>query len=908
MEKLTYFDIKERQNHLNSSSYTSNTAGVSIDYLFENLGERYSFNNAKLILENWRYLSESEIEAFDKALETFLIICGNDTDQNIKKAASIIEGRIIHKVRDGKATRHLNNYKLGKFKISNTKINNRIKDAENTVSNTMKNKGNVVNIFHPHRKYDYDIYGKRRSGEKKQTTKKEDEKKEETVEECFNSFLEISMKNDQCDRILENHQKLSKRYNLDNKVRSCRLDRDSLVDCIYELCQIIDTYESADSIKYAIALENINYLMHKNCINIEDSVIAEAVSDYFLLSREEINDDFLKDISYILNNTKFYDENDLCLVEYLYKDPEEYEEIEVLNSFDTLDSMLENGKDRIEMRKALMKDKRSKTVKKIKKKIDNNNEKTKKDINNFKTKHQKTIGDFRSVIIRFFSNDKEGILRNLPDIFDIIRAALAISTFAIHPILGLIVLITSEFLKLHLKRSEAQRVLKEYDKQIARYEKKLEKTNDSKAQEKYEAVIDKFKEQRDKYAQYAKSLYSEKELDERNAQDESLDLYDIALIQQLDLLSEHMDWNQSEIMESIRNNITRLDSEDIYTLTESVILCPDAFDLKEYKHILEEARDYYRQKDTFAKYLTIDALNVCMRNLDKAHKNNITFNEDYQIDKVYQFNNYYQEVVNDTIELINSYNVLNEEFKNPLDKNKEKKNIDDPKLSKGKPTITTANNKNVKPDLKLIKKPEDKKKPTVPTVNDIKKTGINISSKLKLAQTKLQKSAADLQDKEKKLSEKIDIDMLQVQKSAEKALTNNNREAVIKGSLIPSASRCIKAAIVTGAAWLVSPALAVIGVIGAVGISKKLQKKERQLILDDIEIELQMCDKYLRIAEEKNDMKATRNILQTKRSLQRQKQRINYNMGIAFENVPKVKDSGDNVTESYVMLPNMEVL
>ena len=95
MEKLTYFDIKERQNHLNSSSYTSNTAGVSIDYLFENLGERYSFNNAKLILENWRYLSESEIEAFDKALETFLIICGNDTDQNIKKAASIIEGKII---------------------------------------------------------------------------------------------------------------------------------------------------------------------------------------------------------------------------------------------------------------------------------------------------------------------------------------------------------------------------------------------------------------------------------------------------------------------------------------------------------------------------------------------------------------------------------------------------------------------------------------------------------------------------------------------------------------------------------------------------------------------------------------------------------------------------------------------
>ena len=80
------------------------------------------------------------------------------------------------------------------------------------------------------------------------------------------------------------------------------------------------------------------------------------------------------------------------------------------------------------------------------------------------------------------------------------------------------------------------------------------------------------------------------------------------------------------------------------------------------------------------------------------------------------------------------------------------------------------------------------------------------------------------------------------------------------------------------------------------------------MVLDEIEIELKMVEKYLNIAESKNDMKATRNILQTKRSLQRQKQRINYNMGIAFENVPKVKDSGDDVTESYVMLPNMEVL
>ena len=67
-------------------------------------------------------------------------------------------------------------------------------------------------------------------------------------------------------------------------------------------------------------------------------------------------------------------------------------------------------------------------------------------------------------------------------------------------------------------------------------------------------------------------------------------------------------------------------------------------------------------------------------------------------------------------------------------------------------------------------------------------------------------------------------------------------------------------------------------------------------ITDDIEIEIQMCDKYLRLAEDKNDMKAVRNIMQTKRSLERQKQRLKYNMATQFkEKIPKnPKSSNDN--------------
>ena len=64
------------------------------------------------------------------------------------------------------------------------------------------------------------------------------------------------------------------------------------------------------------------------------------------------------------------------------------------------------------------------------------------------------------------------------------------------------------------------------------------------------------------------------------------------------------------------------------------------------------------------------------------------------------------------------------------------------------------------------------------------------------------------------------------------------------------------------------------------GVSSKLKAKERQMIIDEIEIELKMCEKYLEIAERKNDMKATRQLLMIQRDLQRQLQRIKYKMKV----------------------------
>ena len=167
---------------------------------------------------------------------------------------------------------------------------------------------------------------------------------------------------------------------------------------------------------------------------------------------------------------------------------------------------------------------------------------------------------------------------------------------------------------------------------------------------------------------------------------------------------------------------------------------------------------------------------------------------------------------------------------------------------------------------------------------------MDFTNSIKLAVKQLKANAVKLKDKDKQISSSIDVAANNTAKSIENALMNGNREAVIKGSMIPSASKCIKAAIMAGVAWAVNPAVAVIGAIGAFACSKKLQKKERQLVLDDIEIELKMCERYLRQAEDEGDMKKVRQIEIIQRNLERQKQRIQYKMVVIYnQRVPDVE-------------------
>jgi ribonuclease HII len=99
---------------------------------------------------------------------------------------------------------------------------------------------------------------------------------------------------------------------------------------------------------------------------------------------------------------------------------------------------------------------------------------------------------------------------------------------------------------------------------------------------------------------------------------------------------------------------------------------------------------------------------------------------------------------------------------------------------------------------------------------------------------------------------------------------------------------------VAGGMYLINPVVAAIGVIGALAVSKALTERERQMLLDEIDIELKAVEKEISTAESNNRMKDYRQLLTYQRKLQREKQRIKYRLKLSGkDNIPDVAKEDD---------------
>lgn len=170
------------------------------------------------------------------------------------------------------------------------------------------------------------------------------------------------------------------------------------------------------------------------------------------------------------------------------------------------------------------------------------------------------------------------------------------------------------------------------------------------------------------------------------------------------------------------------------------------------------------------------------------------------------------------------------------------------------------------------------------------KPKINISfDKVNLYLQALKSGAKNFTTKEREVSRSIDSAVTQFTSAVKRALTADNREQVIKGSVIPSFSKCIKIAIVAAGAFGIAhiagfaaaPMIPVIVIFGALAGSKMLMAGEQRAMVDELEVELEVLEKEIANCESENKPKKLRALLTTKKELQRQYQRLKFGAKIS---------------------------
>ena len=141
---------------------------------------------------------------------------------------------------------------------------------------------------------------------------------------------------------------------------------------------------------------------------------------------------------------------------------------------------------------------------------------------------------------------------------------------------------------------------------------------------------------------------------------------------------------------------------------------------------------------------------------------------------------------------------------------------------------------------------------------------------VKLALQNAKAKLKELNTKQKSLWQSVDAQGSGLVKSIEKALTSDRREAIIKGSIIPSFSKCIKGAIaLAGTGIIFGPTGALIAAIGGLATSKALNARERKLLFDEIDTELKVVEKQIEIAQNDGDMNQYRFLLNYQKKLTR---------------------------------------
>lgn len=216
----------------------------------------------------------------------------------------------------------------------------------------------------------------------------------------------------------------------------------------------------------------------------------------------------------------------------------------------------------------------------------------------------------------------------------------------------------------------------------------------------------------------------------------------------------------------------------------------------------------------------------------------------------------------------------------------EKEEEEEEERKKGNSNKKDQDNK--KEEVKKDKKPiSDNKDNNVTdkagaSIDKIKKFMNNMKLYVHAIRGQLKKADAKTQTAIRNMDDTVS----RIGRGIKQALVSDRREAVIKGSVIPSFHKCILIAAAEAGLWALNPPLAIIAAVGGFAASKKLTIKERALLYDDIIIEIKLLDKEIQKADERNQIKKLRQLMRMRKELERQAARIKYNIRIGKDYIP----------------------
>ena len=803
MGAITITDIRNRIRGLQSESVDMSSKAI----------DSVTKSQPKQILNYMeRVISNNKSPNISICMEMFDALSEKGNLSEINKAGNIIVNEVVNKVRDAKQTQTLIKVRLTRTKNKNAlKIEKNISDGINDAIKKVFSATNSSIVSSPSND-DQSIENNQDNN---------DAVKEAVIENVYNKIIDKLSLCEYCDLILENYNRVSKRFNIDN-LFAINTPINGVQDTIVELCNMIDTYPIIDSLKYNTIIETAWYGLNKFSIPYKASDIINTTNDYFLFKENGLDT-----CKKVLESTNLFSLDEMTDVEIFEKKPESVKESNTVAN--NIEKYCDNKADYITIIES--------------EEVKTNNDDEFDDIfkeykKNELNKEGKPENKLKQMIKKLYSSNVSNITKGTPSFLSFVRSFFILGTMAIPavgPIAAIGGLIADRVISMHMKKKDAQKMLECLNNEIKKAQDKLNSTTDQETKDKLKVYIKSIINAKEEISNYLDTVSTEKEQEDRYNKEQEINSNATGDNDDMDF--DDLDFDFNESMKVLSNNISSI-VENKVSMNELcnalIVSTPEIInDLVEFSKTINDS-DYNR--------LFIES---CKKTYNRIKNNSIKLS---LVDKSSKM-----------IALESAIEKCSIPNKNNLDILTVSESVDYTNIIReGFTTIQMLSDLNEEALLEA-----------------------SFSNTLKMAGMKLKNAMQKMSDKEKNISKTIDSSLNGFTKSIEKSLTSDNREAVIKGSILPSASKIIKLGILNaGLVAIGQPVIAIITTLGYLGIKTKYKAKERQMIIDEIEIELEMCKKYIEIAESKNDMKALKQLLTIQRNLQRQLQRIKYKMKV----------------------------